>query len=1118
MVGDFHTISQKIDRIYTAIGSDIKEFKNKDPQDVDYSYYFSDLKEIFQYILKSNRRRLLADKKIRLLFFAFAIEIFNCENFQSSFWETLFSETDTDVSIRTTCFDSLMETSQDLGIKIRISESGKRLVVYSIKGKAIRDITIWKLLGNFFLDYFKCHRNETVENYFRVFSRNVNYLPFLNEREHVIQYVEHATILFAQLIGDNIDNTDEETVRLFLNNEGLSLGPFRDKKITSIIRILSNRVTPIEFQKVMNESLNYNIITPETEQIPVRLLLKSKIDFGIYSLASINYQITPNHRIGLYEMIKWESDKIVDYKGITFFKKHSPFEVTRQIVRRFIFNGNLFYVWCGHLSIGNGLNIENNFYRREGFAWDPKLKMTYGSEFNPPTITIETGNVSYYDKTEVGKRLQLLIGEIIIGEDITDLEGFSSRPFVHTIACTDKEINIRARLDGKEIQNKKIFLMDHILFSNNSREQIKGQTENMHTISKKFGESKYTLFSKYDPELIETHMQITNGRIFTYNQSFLDYFIFEIHWTEESEFKLVIDSFSWNFQYKKELHLFFNNQIDKFSDFKEFDLIIDITIPSSGEGPTYELFDKNYRSISDPIELDQSQFFNGIYHLTGVEIIENSVGNYLEPGEYFIEIAFGDLSNRIQFFIIPKIDYHWPTILPENQPISLEFTTPEKCFFDVKTGNATNVFSVNITGKISEIRLEDSLSIIPEKSDINIPLTIPKVLYKIEKPAIPIFGYRLLERIGKSSKDHPKFIIVQEGNYYDLLNSSLLLFSRPGEIISIIHNDKKILIPQLNTEGQKLLPDLSSLADYCSEYITEFSIRSVDGYQKQFSVFWNPRVFGLSASLISSNGLSLKLSILNNGPIKSKIRIKISSSECDISEFTIDCIGQKVLSKRVIPLGQFSSSKIFNIQSFVYTFNSEWVPSKQVSLPNESVFTVTVKTGEKFLLSKEIQYHQFIHEIFSDNFSKKIITHPFPVLIELSTNIETTNLMQKILLFFSEGFNDLHFCVIGKTELSQVLRNTQSTDNNEKIHFIDPSNENVEKTFRDILTPYSLRQLAKTGLGVSSDQIKDNIEDLIPKIRHCMIFEAQELNMAILDQIIKENSETKFVLVKRSVK
>jgi hypothetical protein len=1011
MVEEFHLILQKIDTIYTSIGPDIQDFKIKDPQDIDYTNFYDDLKKIFEFVVKNGNYLLTSNKKVRLLFFAFSIEVLNCDRYHSSFWKTLYSELNTDNSIYTPCFNSLRITLEENGINIKPNPDSKRLVIFTLKGKAIRDDKTLELIYTIFLDYYKFHREQSIEDYYYTYSQTIDYLPFFSKKKYVIEYIDHATTLFSKLIEEfNDDIDDENFVRTFFNENGLSLGPFRHKKITSIIRILSNRMTPMEFQKAIKEHINHDIITPENNQIPVRLFLKTTIDYGIYSVAARPYQITPNHRIGLNEMVQWGCDNIVDYKGMTYFKKNAPFSVKNKDVRRLIFKGNLYYVWCGNLSIGNGIRIDGILYRSEGFAWDPKLKMTYGSEEEPPTITIETGNVTYYNKKDVGKRLQIFLDADIIGGDVTDLEGFSTCHSFYTISQNKNEFLLRAKLEGEDIRNKQVFLVDHILFSNSTCELIKGQKDNLHTVSKRYGESKYTLFSKYDPELIKTHMQISDGHIFTNNHSFLDYYIYEIRWTGENEFKLKIDSFSWNFQIKKELHLYFNNQVNKFSDFGEFDLTIDVTT-LGGVNPTYQLFDNNYRAFSDPTELDQSLFTNGIYHLTGVEIIENTLGYNPIPGEYFIEIAYGDLTKGAQFFVIPKIDFHWPTVLPEFQTILLEFTTAEPSFSDVRNGNASNVFLVNIAGKVSDIIFEEAFSIILEKKEISIPLAIPKITYRIEIPEIPVFGYRLFERYSLTSDEHSKFVPVQELNYYDLFKSTLLLFSRPGEMLSIILNDEKIIAPEMNLDGYELISDLSQLKKYCTDYISTFSIFTSDRFQKQFKVFWNPRVFEITANLKWVDDLKLHVSINCDGPVNSQIKVRISSQHDEIYHFIIDCSGQRCMSERIIDLSTFTTSMSFNIQTFCHSFNSEWVPSKFASVKNKYAHNITILSGDRFTRQEKFPYHVFVDKIRSEQVidPQNVPVVIKPIRIKIFTESSNLEIIKDLLDIYLEKSKSLHF-------------------------------------------------------------------------------------------------------------
>lgn len=1114
MVGEFQRFAQRIGEIYGSISVDLQDFKNKDPQDIDFSEYYDDLKEFFQEIC-SGRRHLLQNKQIQDLFLIFSIEIFNNERYHSSFWKTLYAELGTDSSIYTPAFRALSNALNEYQIPIRKGFDDRNLIIYTLRRKSLRDATYWEFICDFFLKYYKLNRMKTVKEYYKEYSDEVSYYPFLEAEDDIIDYVDQATQSFSKLIEDQNENLDDENfIRSFLKDEGLSLGPFRHKRITSIIKDLSNRMTPVEFKKTLRKYINSEIINPEKQKMPVRQFLTTTIDFGDHYLDSCKYQITPNHRIGVKEMIQWEPGKVGEYKGISFYKKLSPFEVRFQEVRRCISNKDIFFIWYGVLPIGAGIKIDNFYERREGFNWDPKFKMTYGSEESPPAITIETGNVVFFGKSDVGKRLKIVIGSKIF-EDITGVDGYSSRSYIYHFEDNNTEFQVSALLDNQLIREKYLNLDEHILFSNNTRELLKGQRENSHIVSKRFGESRYTLFSKYSPEIIDSHIRLKNCQKCDCNLEFFDYFIYEINWENEQEFELKIDNFIWKFQIKKEIHLTFKNSNNVFSEFEQFDLIIDITSPSEHDNISYQIFNNTYQPISDPVFLEEAVFIDGIYHLTGNELIENSLGFALYPGEYYIEIACGDLSARQQFFIIPAIVSHWPSLLPENESIQIEFTSQEKIFVNLKSGEPIDTVSQNFIGK-TEIDISDHHPIILEKKAINIRLISPRITYPIDVPEIPIFGFRLYDTIQQKNSPAPHSIPRQELNYYDLPQSSLLLFSRLGDNLTISRDNLKVADFKILTRTDLMIESLSSFQQFCNNIVNQFEILSSEGYRKDFKIYWNPKIIDIVCNISCEKNLLLNLELQYHGPSNSKIKIIISSHLVKIKEIEIQGNGKQNTFEDHVELDKFSHETVFFVQTYLWSYKNEWVPSRQIILSNEYCYHVTVKTGKMFELSKNIPYHLFIREFFSEEYAKKIVSHPLPVIIELSTDLETTSVMKKILSYFIEEFGDLHTCILGDSELSRNLKNSSSfIQGHERIHFFDSAEEHIVKNIKNTLIPYSTRQVVKTGLGVSSVGIWENIEDLFPRIHQCMIFEAQKLSPVNLNQIIKSNPDTKFIIIKR---
>jgi hypothetical protein len=1117
MVGEFQRFTERIGAIYGSISVDLQDLKNKDPQDIDYSEYYDELKEFFQ-VLCSENRQLLKKKQIQDLFLIFSIEIFNNGRYHSSFWKTLYAELGVDKSLYNLAFSALLDSLNRFEIPVCKGSDNRDFVVFTLRRKSLRDAGYWELVCDFFLKYYKFNRMKSVKEYFREYSDDISYSLSSEAEGDIIDYVNRATISFSKLIEDHNENLDDENfIRSFLRAEGLPLGPFRHKRITSIIKDLSNRMTPVEFKKTLRKYINSDIINPEKQKMPVRQFLTTTIDFGDHFLDSCKYQITPNHRIGVKEMIQWELGKVGEYKGITYYKKLSRFEVRFQEVRRCISDNGIFFIWCGFLPIGAGIKIDNFFVRREGFNWDPKFKMTYGSEENPPEITIETGNVVFFGKGDAGKRLKIVIGSKIF-EEIIGVDGYSSLSKIFHFEDNLTEFHVCALLDNQLIREKHLNLDEHILFSNNTRELLKGQRENSHIISKRFGESRYTLFSKYSPEIIDSHIRLKNCQKSEYNLVFNDYYIYEINWENEQEFELKIDNFIWKFQIKKEIHLTFKNSNNVFSEFEQFDLIVDITSPSKQDIMTYQVLNNTYQPISDPVLLEENRFVNGIYHLTGNELVENSLGFALYPGEYFIEIACGDLSVRQQFFIIPAIVSHWPSLLSENESIPIEFTSQEKIFLNSKSGEPTDTLSQNFVGKI-EVDTNNDCPIILERKAINLRLISPRIAYSIDVPDIPIFGFRLYETIQQINGHSPQRIPRQELNYYDLPHSSLRLFSKLGDILTISHDSLKVGDFKILTRTDPIINSLSSFQQFCINTVNEFEILSSEGYRKYFKIYWNPKIICIVSNISCEKNLLLNLELQYDGPPNSKIKIIISSHLVKIKEIEIQSNGKQNTFEDHIELEKFSHESIFFVQTYLWSYKNEWVPSRQVIVSNEYCYHVTVKTGKTFELSKDIPYHLFTKEFFSERYAKKIISYPLPVIIELSTDLETTSVMKKILLYSIEEFGDLHTCILGDSELSRNLINSSSfIQGHERIHFLDSAEENIVKNIKKILIPYSLRQVVKTGLGVSTEGIWENINDLFPRIHQCMIFEAQKLDMSILDQIIKENSETKFVLVKRSLK
>ena len=212
------------------------------------------------------------------------------------------------------------------------------------------------------------------------------------------------------------------------------------------------------------------------------------------------------------------------------------------------------------------------------------------------------------------------------------------------------------------------------------------------------------------------------------------------------------------------------------------------------------------------------------------------------------------LSYEKSFYIIPEIQFHWPTILLDNKKSLLKCNSVEKVIMDPNTGECKDKMEIPLWGKVNYLYnnpINEVLKI-PQVKNENVSAKVTfnlncqndkserksNLIIKEYSPSSPlsVFGYRLYLR------NKNNVTLIYELNYYDIENSILHVFTKSFETVEILLNDSVIFNKQTDSNGNCIFYDLNKLKALCKFSKTIIEIQS-NGISEFLEIMWHPRKY-----------------------------------------------------------------------------------------------------------------------------------------------------------------------------------------------------------------------------------------------------------------------------------
>lgn len=1134
--------SNHVDQLYSKIEVSVSNLKQKGAEEIDFSQYYDEMKDVLKNIVKTDKTNL-QNTKVRYILLAFSLEIFNSTNYYDSFWNTVYKELETDKNAYRAIFDALINLLEKrLNIRVKRSDNSRRLLVYTLRGKVEKDNALLDSSYQFFMDYFIHHRPKCITEQDHIASHieeiyAKSRLHFNSEKkEFIINFTEDSTKAFHSIIEEHSDEFEnEDFIRQYFADRDVPLRPFRGHQMTTVLRNLLNRVTPHQFHKELLKQIDAEVVLPDGAKQNARLVYNNIIDYGEYIIRSSRYQVTPNYRIGLSEMKRWSEEIIAEYRGVTYYKKHKPFNVNGQTVRHFADEKDQFYVWCGSLPIGKEIVIDGNVLKKEGFTWLPKLRMMWGKEGASPILRIETGNVIYYSANNARKELKIHIGEKIYRQRLNN-DGFVSMAIGHEILSFVPRIEVLAELGNGVIKRASFSLDEHMLFSGSTRDRIQNQRDGSRSVSRIFGESNYYLFSRHSPAQLKRILpeplkcalegKNNNIEIVPMNGTSAGYYTYQINWFGEAVFHLSLGDYEWKFTYKKYLNIFFNNNTRVYSSVRDLNLFIEANVSSGGE-ITYQLFNNTYETIAGKTTLRTPVVHQNVYNLHGREILEDSLDGDLIPGEYIIEVRYGDLYAQSPFYIIPSLVVQWPDVIPESEWVYLSVQSEVACLKQSKMSEPTDRITISLRGKVWENRREKHYD--PEDISLKVSLFQPQLTTELIPPKkIFVFGFRLFLRNEECTSGKEASLnylnAIQELDYYNLNNAEIHLFSRPGDLIRFIIDSEEILQRIIPESGTLIMERLQFLSAHCVKTTTMIVIQSSYGYKKTFKIFWHPRVFALQGSL-NPSVRTISSSIKYIGPEGAHINLTLSDPSQVIEDCQLVCNGS--LQEAVVQLSPRVGKKtpFYYIQAYNESFNNTFVSGPSVIIYNELSTFVTVSIGKEKEHSKTLSVLKMDEDLKNQKYTRNMLSYIGPIWISYHGRGFLDKYLLMLYNFFSQRIYGV--VIVPTREHAYLYENAISLEksNNSKIFVLRDARGNPIDRIEAIVNPIQINDLFTRGLGISSylidnpcnliQSIEATVQRYTPRPRHIVILEAQELNENEKKQLLSICTDRTLIFIER---
>lgn len=1099
-------LSEQAKLIFSIVKDDIDQLKDLEPEELDFSDYFESLKPIICFYI-DNRSAFKNDETVKKLLLLYSIEI--AKKPGTSFWGTFFAEINRDYeqAAYKFIFNSIWECLTSLECKPYQNYNGRQLVTTLFR-LTDADPDLLNNMLDFFIYYYKNLKGKPIGAALDSYSPCERYTNNKERRASII----HSTELLVKAIDDILlrypnELENEEVIKDLLKNEyGIRGTWFSRKRITSIIKELINTITPPQFSKILKKYRDSNVIHPEFGNIPVRKLENQIIDYGKYTLHRENYTITPHFRISINDMKQWVFENVQEDKGFTYYKKNTLFNVSGKTVRKLCDAGSQFYIWCGSLPIGEEIEIDGIKRKREGFFWNPKLKMVWGDNENPPSLRIETGHIiGYFNKfpnkpysiecqSQIKKMWADSHGSVFIENYKFDLSG------------NEDNLQVSCKLNDNEIKSAHIHLDEHMLFSSSSREQIKNQSDALKIVKRNFGEHSYYLFSSVNPEDINKNEQ-KNIIIDPLNQKFGRYNLFHVLWENPGRFILKIKENIWIFENQKYIQVFLNNN-GLFESITEIQAHLEANVQNFDDTINYRILNCNYEQITNPIDIEFRKFRNNKYTLNGSSFLDEALENELNPGEYILELQFGDLSAQKTFYILPHINVKWPELISEGEVSQVHITSLEKSIRNLSDQTIVDSLSLGISGKVAvwgtaekRVKSED---ISVKFSYVNPPivkeLSPEKTLY--------VFGYRLYYKNIDGSKVY--LAPLNELNYYDLKESILLIFSHPSDNIKIFINDKKVMSTKIDEDGIFRLDNLERFITYC-----EFSRNTVKilcrGFEKSFDLIWNPKILFLKApEEIDSNKIIAELGF--EGPTGSYISIDLKNTHTLLDSKKFDCHGIKEEIQLEFALDKNHNSYFYYLVCNISSIQGQLLPSASTSITNNQNFYLQIS-----ILDENNTKYKVLTKEFEDNIDPLIpnmVIHPKPIIFRAFAKSRNEYILKHFLKKLIKAAPKAKI-VMCKKEWNIFRDKKLDSKVIEFYELLDNNNELSDNLLNNALNPIRFPDLLINGLGLTSKELLNNIESYLPKVNPIIFFDSQLIKSQLMEQIVRKYSDRTLIFLEK---
>ena len=627
-------ILEDYDNLYKLISEDIISLKDKQANEIDFSETYDDLKDFLKNILHKRCTYKNIDE-IKFFILAFSLEI--AKKPVGSFWNELDEELnitgENKTRLNNLIRNSLWNLMKSLNMEPSVGMRGNiqtRLVIGTLRMKVESDPSFLHDATKFFIYYYKNHKGIEIGTIIKNYDKCEKYKGNNDKKEQLIVIVQKlsAAVDYIKNYGLNYLNDEYKLEALILDELNIPIKRYTRKRISNLVKEVLNRYSPRGFIKILLENRTKFVTTPHSKQIIGSELKNKKFGYGVYKISEISYYIIPDIQIDLEEIKNWKFETIIDCKNLSYYKKKTFFQVSRGEVREFYFEGNEFYLWHGIVPIGEEFSIDGKYIKREGFIWKPDLSVQWKHKDNPLQLIIEISKLYCFFKSESWKELRIKLNE---QEKLFNLDKdgfFSKHNIKFEIIGKPQDLVLEAFIDNSKIKEKRFSLDEHMLFSVNTRQQIKSYQKSSKTTKRQFGEDKYYLFSIFNQNDIQFGKSLKSE----YVDNFGFYCIYGIKWISDTNFKIKIKDYEWRFERKRYIEWWFINNNFIFNSTKEIQVAgnTNLDISKLEENPIVKILNKNHVPI-DVIKI------NGSYMNKYFEMDENYLTHFVINGNYLIE-------------------------------------------------------------------------------------------------------------------------------------------------------------------------------------------------------------------------------------------------------------------------------------------------------------------------------------------------------------------------------------------------------------------------------------------------------------------------------------------------